>query len=511
MFPLLSKGVTKAGIMPEGTNRFAIRISQRSRRHAYFILNLRLREMFSTYKSFNHNLKQYLSTILLSSQYGANLMSEVCFESLNSKSERHQYSLPSSSKIVDFSNEDLVLIDLSPIVHLNNLHTLKLNNNKIVKINLNPIRYCGNLEVLELQQNKLRELDFEPLHNCVFLKKIDVSKNLIDYFDFKPLKKCKNLEWLNFSYNGVQSIDLVPLLACCNLRHLEFRGNPISCSTIYPNSINESTDRIECSGSHFATIFSETWDSLSVNKRIAYQSQFLGGLGVGILSGFKFNLPDILSSIPAGLSSDSFVKRLLDKIIMEIDSKLNDNASTVFANVDRISKSPAAAFIPKILANRKKELSNIILPIYDEIVQLENLWFTAYGFQVLSSSDYRLQCRYSDFLEIKSSIESIGVELQVQRDNEKVTDIEISEELRETIITYAKLDSLARKIIWYIRMNHCQDGVSIHKINTHLGYSGYSRKEILEKISQLLDLEYVVSLELGKLILGSTATSIWPI
>jgi hypothetical protein len=259
-----------------------------------------------------------------------------------------------------------------------------------------------------------------------------------------------------------------------------------------------------------ASIFSKTWDTLSVNKRIAYQSQFLGGLGVGVLSGFPYNLPEILSSIPEGLTSDSFVRNLWERLVSEIDSKLHARASTVFLDVERLSKTPAASLVSKILESRKNELRNIILQISDDIVRLDNLWLTAYGFQMLSSSEFGLQCKYTDFLEIKSSIESIGVELEVVRKDDVIIDNDISEELRETIFTHAQLDPLSRKILRYIRMNHCQEGVSIHNLSTHLHYTGISRMDILDKVSQLINMEYIVNLELGKLILGSTATSIWP-
>jgi hypothetical protein len=420
------------------------------------------------------------------------------------------HSLPIDCEIADFSNENLVLIDLGPIGQLSNLHTLKLDNNKILEIDLSPLAHCRKIEVLELQKNRLRNLNLDPLLNCVSLKEINISDNIIGRLNLEPLRGCKNLEWFRFHNNLIQFIDLVPLLACCNLRILKFRGNPIVCSSYYSDNAHDSKDRIECHGSHFAAIFSKTWDSLPVNKRIAYQSQFLSGLGVGVLGGFEYNLPEILSSIPAGLTSDDFVKCLWEKLVTEIDSKLHVNASTVFLDVDRISKSPAASLVPKILENRKKELNTITLRICNDIVHLDNLWLTAYGFQVLSTSEFGLQCKYSDFLEIKSSIESIGADLQVEKNIEEVVNNDISEELCEAIFTHAQLDLLSRRILRYIKMNQCEQGVSIHDINTHLHYIGHSRMEILDKISQLINMEYVVSLELGQLILGSTATSIWP-
>ncbi|MCK5834072.1 leucine-rich repeat protein, partial [bacterium] len=113
---------------------------------------------------------------------------------------------------LDVSNNQLYIIDLSPLASCTNLRLLNLRNNGLsIGIDLSPLASCANLEEIDLCCNELTSIGLSPLASCTNLKALALFSNKLTSIDLSPLTSCESLRRLDLNGNRLNTIDLLPL------------------------------------------------------------------------------------------------------------------------------------------------------------------------------------------------------------------------------------------------------------------------------------------------------------
>ncbi|TFG96387.1 hypothetical protein E4H12_11170 [Candidatus Thorarchaeota archaeon] len=160
----------------------------------------------------------------------------------------------------------------------------------------------------------------------------------------------------------------------------------------------------------------------------------LEGLGLEELSGCDYDILQDLENIP--IESDlidiqSFLRHTLVETLLE---QFESGGTTVLLDIEKMLNTPAAVLIPRIIELRKKEIETTVVPligkmltVYDvfmnevgtttypvESIHLEDLWMTAYGFQVLSLLNLGLRTDLDGLRKIEIIMERMGMKLTVR-------------------------------------------------------------------------------------------------
>jgi hypothetical protein len=166
--------------------------------------------------------------------------------------------------------------------------------------------------------------------------------------------------------------------------------------------------------------------------------EFLETMGLYELVGCDIDLMPILEQIPPGSEFIDVQCFLQHRVVEELLEKLDAGGSTLFLNPEKMKGTPAEALVPHIVELRRKELSNLQIPVLgkeiviynldmEEIatqlipdrgkpVLLEPLWMTALGREILSSLGMGLRTNMYGLKKVQRALRRIGVRAQpVQR------------------------------------------------------------------------------------------------
>ncbi|MYF12626.1 MAG: sulfatase-like hydrolase/transferase [Gammaproteobacteria bacterium] len=143
-------------------------------------------------------------------------------------------------EVLDLSKRGLV--DLSPLLGLEDLEVLGLGGNRVA--DLSPLAGLGGLEALDLRDNNMADLsplasfthlrvldlsgnavaDLSPLASLAALRRLDLSGNRVA--DLRPLSELRRLKVLLLDGNRVA--DLTPLWGLSELAHLDLGNNRVA-------------------------------------------------------------------------------------------------------------------------------------------------------------------------------------------------------------------------------------------------------------------------------------------
>ena len=160
----------------------------------------------------------------------------------------------------------------------------------------------------------------------------------------------------------------------------------------------------------------------------------LEGMGLEELYGCDYDILEALENIPEGsdlVDIQSFLRHTLVETLLD---QFDEGGTTVLLDIGKMVDTPASVLIPRIVELRKRELEQTIVPIngkrlvihdvyMNEIgvttdpkdpVQLEELWLTAYGFQVLLSLELGLRTDLQGLHKIKVVMERLGLNLRTE-------------------------------------------------------------------------------------------------
>jgi len=207
-------------------------------------------------------------------------------------------------------------------------------------------------------------------------------------------------------------------------------------------SINEIFDRISKIKSagvierygftEFLAFAKEVRNSVSDEVWLEVGWDILEGMGLEELYGCDYDILTALENIPEGsdlVDIQSFLRHTLVETLLE---QFDSGGTTVLLDIGKMLETPAAVLIPRIVELRKKEIENLVVPIVgkklavfdvymNEIgittdpknaVHLDDLWKTAFGFQVLLSLDFSLRTNVDGLRKIEIVMDRLGLNLK---------------------------------------------------------------------------------------------------
>ncbi len=192
----------------------------------------------------------------------------------------------------------------------------------------------------------------------------------------------------------------------------------------------------------FLELVKEIHERVSDDTWLEVGWEILEGLGLDEFYGCDYDILTALENIPLEadlIDIQSFFRHTLVETLLE---QFDSNGTTVLLDVGKMVGTPADILIPRILELRKKEIEQISLPItrrefilFDvymrEIgqitesyysVKLRDLWFTAYGCQVLTALGFGLQTDIDGLKKIETLLRKIGLTLKTEKCDECPSD-----------------------------------------------------------------------------------------
>jgi hypothetical protein len=129
------------------------------------------------------------------------------------------------------------------------------------------------------------------------------------------------------------------------------------------------------------------------------------------LAGVDCNIFDEMNSIPNPESIDHASDLLFDNLIQVARAQFSSGGSTLFFDVDKLSKTRSVIIIPDLIEARYRE-TVFILAEYDEMlptltkdwIEASRLWRSGYGLRLLKARNQGLMIHVKDYKEIRDSL-----------------------------------------------------------------------------------------------------------
>jgi hypothetical protein len=341
------------------------------------------------------------------------------------------YLFDSSIRKIFLADQELYTVDLADVCKMNNLESLILDNNRLTTVDLACLEGSNNLATLSLARNRIEDIDLRPLRKCRKLSWLSLSDNLLKRVDLRALAKCEELERLFIGGNKLEELNLTPLSGCPRLKEVVISrdgdpgfGSIEKALDLLPLVTNRRLRRVQVASEHFVTL-GLTGKSLayvprainvclknsrkvSVDEIVSERIKTLGLLGgmtmlekeinsldpsywysvrrhvlrslnLEPLAGFDGNITDLLKQVK--LDSD-----WPDSVIAKAADLISAGSSSILFDLDRIPMTlPSHGKLrAAILENRSSEIRNARIFVCENCVDLREVWYTAWGFKVLS-------------------------------------------------------------------------------------------------------------------------------
>ncbi len=346
-------------------------------------------------------------------------------------------------------------IDLAPLSSCNSLQELWLRGNSLNIIDLSPLICCTSLHELALERNQLRTIDLAPLASCISLQNLVLNDNQLKTIDLTPLSSCTFLQRLILSGNQLRSIDLTPLSSCTSLQELELLMNPYKTIDLTPlfSSINLHKLKYEHTGSQ-----ASLWLSLSPELPIPYerptqtypwsflygvaehhernmrvQQDILYALGLGEYGFIDTDLRNTFTRIAPETPLHAVRETIGLVIVNQITIAIDQGRATTDLDISKhyAEHWELAMRTQRTLDLRKSEIQNVQVGISSEGVNLQELYLTAYGYEVLTALGMRLMTTEEEFGQVVEVFRELGFKLKTG--NTPISGVLMSDGLREAI------------------------------------------------------------------------------
>jgi len=378
------------------------------------------------------------------------------------------YELSRSLFTLNLSSSSIDTIDLKDLSLSSKLKEFSLSDNQLSSIDLNSLSNCSDLTDIRLNDNQLNTIDLQPLSKLRKLKFLDLSNNHLASINLSNLSRCRELENLYLHGNAFNEIDLLPLASCRALRILTitrkksegFQSTDAEID-ISPLIGLQKLKRVDISPAHkvYIGVLDVISDSVprGLRKYIRREKKqssigdFIDTVSeLGFVDGFK-NTETRLESLPPAvfISSrnallkpwglehlrgfDGNLSDLFENLDVEYDeenpgtwrNQVNQNAakaidvggSTALIDISELTDDQAGHFILKtaVLRSREQEYKDIRLPVFSKIIDLREVWHTAWGFQLLKQTKYWLFTRSGKKTEaMRDTLRSAGLQIRFE-------------------------------------------------------------------------------------------------
>ncbi len=209
----------------------------------------------------------------------------------------------------------------------------------------------------------------------------------------------------------------------------------------------------------YLTIVRDRLESTEGVDRLVHQWRFLEDIGLDEFYGCDINIIPFLDQIPPGSDIVDIRSYLQHSLVEALLDQLDSERSTVLLDVEKMKKTPAEILIPRIQDLRRKEIRNSqvrvkgriyryydvfmneiereVIPFQGQTVNLEDLWLTAVGYQILSKAGVGIQTDLQGLRKIEKSLNRIEIPIKIDSEQNPIerNKIKISEALRNLILS----------------------------------------------------------------------------
>lgn len=366
------------------------------------------------------------------------------------------YLFDSSTRRVFLANQELTTVDLCDVGKMSNLESLILDNNRLSSIDLACLEGENDLATLSLAKNRIKEIDLRPLAKCRELSWLSLSDNLLKEIDLRPLAKCEELERLFIGGNQLEGINLSPLSNCPRLKEVVISrdGDPGFDSIekaidLAPLVTNRRLRRIKAARAHYVTLGligqSLTYVPRAINVCLKYsrnvsveeivserirvldlvegiamlenevdrldpsywysvRKDVLRPLNLEPLAGFDGSISELLKQV--NLDSD-----WADAVIAKAADIIATGSSSILFDLDQIPMTlPSHGKLrAAILDNRASEIKNARIFVCENCADLREVWYTAWGFKVLSQmGNWILGTSGAQLIRLRNNLRELG-------------------------------------------------------------------------------------------------------
>ncbi len=353
------------------------------------------------------------------------------------------------------SHVEYVSSDLHWVKEIKNLVRLDISGNHLSQVDLSVLEGCTTLKHLDLSENALEKIDVSPLGTCNKLETLDLSYNRIKNANLTPLTNCESLRYLYIHRNKLATINIAPLEPLKKLQKVlidylkarkpvpvfkaEFGDKPpnlndvlyaMTFKTARPEWLEGSpqTKIIEMQPESYKKhVQKHGWKSvrihleaakslLSSKKDFVAQSAILEDIGMPELACYDGSISDIISLIPETGTYEEGVETIRTSLISLLKEQLENEGSTLFFDIDKLSTTPGSVLVPQIVSLREKELKDLILYQYDGRVNLMPMWLTGFGFNILQAFGFGREEQKEEIPQIlERSSNDIGIEIPLKK------------------------------------------------------------------------------------------------
>ena len=229
---------------------------------------------------------------------------------------------------------------------------------------------------------------------------INLQGKQISQIDLTPLDQFTNLEKLDLSNNQIQSIDLSPFSSGVNFLNIDLTNNPLPSIEIPSDSIKIACDDKTTPHSWFCIsdcVYDRPtnmypWPFLQKMAKdpetdFRTQQDILAALGLKEYGFIDKNMQSIFTSIPPQTPTLEVREQLRPILKDAILYSLDRGRTTTGLRVEYVARyHPEIAIrMHDIIRLRAAEIEQVSITTSGDMVDLQNLWVTAYGFEILSA------------------------------------------------------------------------------------------------------------------------------
>ena len=103
--------------------------------------------------------------------------------------------------------------------------------------------------------------------------------------------------------------------------------------------------------------------------------------------------------------------------IDSVDSYLEGGGSSLFLDVELLSKTRLARHVQQVLDSRQEELQRVWVNLRDGVYDLRYLWLTAYGFEICRALGLGLTTDSEGFERLREACRALGFDLKIREDD----------------------------------------------------------------------------------------------
>ncbi len=278
------------------------------------------------------------------------------------------------------------------------------------------------------------------------VKEINLYNEGIVNIDLVPLSSCTNLQSVELHDNQLMSIDLAPLSSCTKLFFLHLGGIKSYIDVTLVREVNIQGSQYMTSwlpSSKIRIIYSSPvqlypWSFLykifeQFKNDYRIQHDILAALDLADYGFIDCDLTDTLLAIAPETSTEDVRAILIKFLVEKIATTVDTDRPTTGLNVENLllKHGEIATRTQRIFELRKREIEQVRIHIEDDVVDLRELWLTAYGGKILHALGMRLTIDFGGLEQVKSAFTELGQTLKIG--DSPVSSVDMSNELKECI------------------------------------------------------------------------------